>query len=101
MNNDRFVLRAHILIENDRACDDVILIDGHTGTVCASNASAGALILSLRAGATFEALVGALLARFDVTAARARRDVARFLDNLSALGLVEQQVDKQRRAIAA
>lgn len=96
-----FTLRSHILIESDQGSNDVILIDGHTGTVCASNATAGTLIMNLRVGATLQALVDALVAQFEVTTERAHKDVERFLDHLSAMGMIEQKTSPRSQTAAA
>lgn len=90
MDGSRFALRPHVLIEQDPLSDDVILIDGHTGTMCSCNATAAVLLLQLEEGVTQEELVETLLAAFFVIKAAAQRDVGRFLESLSVMGIVEQ-----------
>jgi len=89
MSADEFTLSAHIMIEHDEQTSEVILINGQTGAMCASNETAAALLLPLRAGATLVALADALVEAFDVTDVTARRDVVAFVNALSAMGFIE------------
>ena len=89
MSADRFALRPHIMIEHDEQTGEVILIDGQTGAMCASNETAASLLLRLQAGASLEALADGLVEGFDVTDVAARRDTVAFVNSLSAMGFVE------------
>lgn len=99
MSSGRFALRSHVLIERDHQAEDVILVDGHTGTICSCNATAAVLLLQLESNATQEEMAMALLTEFDVTEAVARRDAGRFLESLSSMGIVElRKVEKDEFA---
>ena len=89
MSSSRFVLRSHVLIERNHQTEDVTLVDGHTGTICSCNATAAVLLHQLEGEATQEEMATALLTEFDVSEAAARRDVGRFLESLSSMGIVE------------
>ena len=95
MSSGRFVLRSHVLIERNPQTEDVTLVDGHTGTICSCNATAAVLLLQLEGDATQEEMAVALQTEFDVTDAVARRDVGRFLESLSSMGIVELREVKQ------
>lgn len=88
MEDDRFVLRTRILVEV-AGDDSMILIDGHSGNMWSSNATAKALLTRLQSGATGGELIEALTAAFDVAISVASRDVERFLETLSAMDLLE------------
>ena len=89
MNADLFALKDHIIVERDEPTGEVILVDGQTGAMCASNQAAAALLLSLEAGATLQTLAYDLTQAFEVTELVARRDSLAFLNALGAQGFVE------------
>lgn len=91
MSSGRFVLRSHVLIERNHQTGDVILVDGQTGAICSCNATAAVLLLQLEGDVTEEEMAVTLLAEFDVSEAAARRDVGRFLESLSSMGIVESR----------
>jgi hypothetical protein len=76
-------------LEGDPEGDELILIDGHTGAMCACNASAALLLDRLREGATRDELAGLLSERYGLDTDTAKRDVRDFLDRLSALAGIE------------
>jgi hypothetical protein len=78
-----------MMVEGDAREEDPILIDGHTGAMCACNAAAAVLLARLRQGATRDALADALVEHFQVSGEAAKRDVRDFLDALSALAAIE------------
>ena len=77
------------MIEHDDQTGEVILIDGQSGAMCASNETAAVLLLRLQAGASLEALADGLVEAFDVPDVAARRDTVAFVNSLSAMGFVE------------
>lgn len=89
MTSTTFRLRSHMVIEGDASEDDQILIDGHTGAMCACNPAASLLLERLREGASRDQLADALARRFTISDEAARRDARHFLDSLSALAAIE------------
>jgi hypothetical protein len=78
-----------MMLEGDRELDELILIDGHSGAMCACNTAAGILLNHLREGASCEDLAAVLSDQFGLLAETAKRDVRDFLDGLSALAAIE------------
>ncbi len=89
MTTNTFRLRSHMMLEGGRELDELILIDGHSGAMCACNTAAGILLNHLREGASCEDLAAVLSDQFGLLAETAKRDVRDFLDGLSALAAIE------------
>lgn len=99
MNENRFALRAHMLIED--ADDGIILIDSHNGTMWSSNQTARALLTRLQKDASSAELVEALTAAFEVPIMVAWRDVERFLESLSTMGLLDVVAEERTVSVLA
>ncbi len=78
-----------MILEGDVDGEGLILIDGHSGAMCACNSSAAWLLERLREGAGCDELTTDLCERYGLEADAARRDVRAFLDRLSALAGIE------------
>jgi hypothetical protein len=78
-----------MILEGDVDGEGLILIDGHSGAMCACNTSAALLLERLREGAGCDELTADLCERYGLEADAARRDVRDFLDRLSALAGIE------------
>ena len=78
-----------MMLEGDRELDELILIDGHSGAMCACNTTACILLNHLLEGASCEGLAAVLSDQFGLPAETAKRDVRDFLDGLSALAAIE------------
>lgn len=89
MSSNTFRLRSHMMVEGDSQPEDRILIDGHTGAMCACNPAAGLLLDRLRHGASRDALAEIIVQHFQVSSDIAKRDARDFLDSLSALAAIE------------
>jgi hypothetical protein len=89
MKASKFRLRSHMILEGDVDGEGLILIDGHSGAMCACNASAALLLVRLRQGARCDELTADLCQRYGLEADAARRDARDFLDRLSALAGIE------------
>ncbi len=89
MKANTFRLRSHMILEGDMDGEELILIDGHSGAMCACNATAALLLEGLREGARCDELAADLCERYGLEADAARRDVRDFLDRLSALAGIE------------
>ena len=89
MRGQMFRLRTQMMLEGDNGDDDVVLIDGHTGSMCACNGSAAAMLELLKGGASEAALAAELTHRFAISATRAGEDARGFLQSLSAMGAIE------------
>jgi len=89
MKASTFRLRSHMILEGDVDGGELILIDGHSGTMCACNATAALLLERLREGARCDDLAADLRERYGLEADAARWDVRDFLDRLSALAGIE------------
>jgi len=100
MSTNSFRLRSHMMVEGDSDPEDRILIDGHTGAMCACNAAAGVLLERLRQGASRDELADVLEQHFQISQETAKRDARDFLDSLSALAAIEI-LDTPARSTAA
>jgi len=101
MSDNRIAFRPNLMIEQDQHTEEVVLIDGHTGTMCACNVTAAALLGRLREGTTDQELIETLLAQFEVSESAAVHDVKRFLSSLSKMGFIEfQTVEPDCMAVA-
>ena len=89
MKASTFRLRGHMILEGDMDGEELILIDGHSGAMCACNTTAALLLERLREGARCDELAADLRERYGLEADAARRDVRDFLDRLSALAGIE------------
>ncbi len=89
MKANTFRLRGHMILEGDMDGEELILIDGHSGAMCACNTTAALLLERLREGARCDELAADLRERYGLEADAARRDVRDFLDRLSALAGIE------------
>ncbi len=89
MKASTFRLRGHMILEGDMDGEELILIDGHSGAMCACNTTAALLLERLREGARCDELAAGLRERYGLEADAARRDVRDFLDRLSALAGIE------------
>ncbi len=89
MKASTFRLRGHMILEGDTDGEELILIDGHSGAMCACNSTAALLLERLREGARCDELAADLRERYGLEADAARRDVRDFLDRLSALAGIE------------
>jgi len=89
MKASTFRLRSHMILEGDVNAEELILIDGHSGAMCACNTTAALLLERLREGARCDELAADLRGRYGLEADAARRDVRDFLDRLSALACIE------------
>lgn len=89
MQEQVFRLRTKMMLERGSGGDEVVLIDGHTGSMCACNASAAAMLMLLECGASESALAVELTRRFAISANRADEDARHFLQSLSAMGTIE------------
>jgi hypothetical protein len=69
---------------------EIVALDTEASKYLAGNRTAGALWPRLAAGATRDELLEALLARFDVDAETASRDLDMFLRSLEERGLIER-----------
>jgi hypothetical protein len=69
---------------------EIVALDTEASKYLAGNRTAGALWPRLAAGATRDELLEALLARFDVDAETASRDLDTFLRSLEERGLIER-----------
>jgi coenzyme PQQ synthesis protein D (PqqD) len=69
---------------------EIVALDTEASKYLAGNHTAGALWPRLAAGATRDELLEALLARFDVDAETASRDLDTFLRSLEERGLIER-----------
>jgi len=78
-----------MILEGDMDGEELILIDGHSGAMCACNTTAALLLERLREGARCDELAADLRERYGLEADAARRDVRDFLDRLSALAGIE------------
>ena len=85
-----FQLKSHFILDGEMD-EGAILIDGHSGTMVSCNDSAAFLLNRLRKGAAAEQLAQWLTETYDVSAAAATRDIARFLDRLGAMGVIDER----------
>ena len=69
---------------------EIVVLDTEASKYLAGNRTAGALWPRLVAGATRDELIEALVARFDVDAETASRDLDAFLRSLEERGLIER-----------
>ncbi len=84
-----FKLKKQMTLEGDPGGDSVVLIDGHTGSMCACNSSAGVMLERLKDGASHAELARELARRFEISDDRASMDARGFLQSLSAMGAIE------------
>ena len=89
MREQVFRLRKQMMLEGDSGAEGMVLIDGHTGSMCACNSSAGAMLGLLKDGAGQGALVRVLMQMFAISEDRASDDARGFLQSLSAMGAIE------------
>lgn len=89
MQQQVFRLKKQMMLEGESGAEALVLIDGHTGSMCVCNTSAGAIVGLLRDGATQAELSHALALRFEIPSDRASRDARGFLQALSAMGAIE------------
>jgi hypothetical protein len=68
--------------------EEVVALEAHRSTYLATNAAGGLLWSMLAGGTTREALVEALVDRYRIDAGVAARDVAAFVEQLRAHGLL-------------
>jgi len=90
-----------MILEGGVDGEELILIDGHSGAMCACNATAALLLERLRGGARCDELAADLRERYGLEADAARRDVRDFLDRLSALAGIEVLDASAKPTIAA
>jgi hypothetical protein len=67
-----------------------VLVDSRTRKVFVLNSVGGVVWKGVERGASADEIVGDVVKRFRVDAARAAADVTRFLDELQAAGLAEE-----------
>lgn len=84
-----FKLKKQMMLEGDTRGDGVVLIDGHTGSMCACNSSAGVMLELLMRSASQADLACELTRRFGISDDRASIDARGFLQSLSAMGAIE------------
>ena len=84
----QFNLRSWVTLEPGQDEDEWVMIDSHSGSICACNGSAGTLLCELQHGASCDQLASALTHQFDVSTSDARRDALLFLQKLSSMGVV-------------
>jgi len=89
MSDNRYRLKAQIALEADGSHEQLVVVDGRTGSMWISNDSARPLLEQLRRGASEINLVDVLVSRFSLEHRRAVRDVRHFLGALSAMDVVD------------
>jgi len=89
MIESRYALGAQVLLEQEDENGDVIVIDGRAGTMSASNMTAALLLERLERGASADDLAALLVEKFGIEPQDASEDVRGFLDQLTAMGLVD------------
>ena len=82
-----YKLKKQMMLEDD--VDGVVLIDGHTGSMCACNSSAKAMLVLLKNNASQTQLTSGLKHEFEIPNDQASKDVQAFLQSLSAMGAIE------------
>ena len=85
-----FQIKPHFILDGE-VDEGAILIDGHSGTMVSCNDSAAFLLNRLRKGAAAAQMAQWLAEVYDVSATAAARDVARFLDRLGAMGVIDER----------
>lgn len=85
-----YKLKPRVALEKDGHAADGVLVDTHSATLCACNATAWMLLEALKGGASSENLITRLTGRFTVTDAEARHDVHEFVRRLGVLGLIDE-----------
>jgi len=98
MQEQVFRLRKQMMLEGDSAAEEVVLIDGHTGSMCACNSSAGVMLGLLKDGASQAELARVLMQTFAISKDRAGDDARGFLQSLSAMGAIET-VDTEQESL--
>ncbi len=89
MNGQTFLLKPWMVLEGGQG-DNHLLIDNHSGVICACNDTAWILLGLLKDGATLGHLCQALCDDYDLNEVEARRDSLSFIHQLSALGCVDE-----------
>jgi hypothetical protein len=88
-NGTRYRVAEHIHAR--RFDDEVVVLDLGAGEYYSLDAVGSAIWEQLKDGQTADAIVGRLLAAYEVDEPTARADVMRIIRELLAAGLVEQQ----------
>jgi|GEM_PF-3028748 len=91
-----FRLKQQMMLEGDTDTDGMVLIDGHTGSMCACNPAAGVMLVLLNASVSQSQLSRELRRRFGISKDRAAMDVQEFLQSLSAMGAIEMVAAQTR-----
>lgn len=89
MQEQEFRLRKQMMLEGESGGEGVVLIDGHTGSMCACNSSAGVMLGLLKDGASQAELARVLTRTFAISEDRASDDARGFLQSLSTMGSIE------------
>jgi hypothetical protein len=88
----QFTLRPWVSLEPGQEENEWVLIDNHSGTICTCNDSAGVLLAALKKGASCDQLAYALASHFNVPVTNARQDALLFIQQLSGMGLVYENL---------
>ncbi len=89
MNGQKFLLKPWMTLEGGQG-EEHLLIDNHTGVICACNDTAWVLLGLLKEGATLNHLTEALCADYELAEIDARRDSLGLIHRLSALGCIDE-----------
>jgi hypothetical protein len=84
-------LRSRVRLEPAASGREGLVVDIQSAALCRANPTGWELLGALRAGASVEQLVGMLTRDYAVDDATARHDVAAFLRQLRAVGVLHGQ----------
>jgi len=96
-----FKLKQQMMLEGNAGADGRVLIDGHTGSMCACNPAAGVMLELLKGSVSQAQLRRELRRRFGISKDRASTDVQEFLQSLSAMGAIEMVAGETQSLPAA
>jgi len=90
MLSDEMRLKLTHKLPSRQIAGETVLVDARRRTTFLMNGVGSAVWQGLEAGASIGEIVEAVVARFRVDAATARADIGKFIDELLAAGLVEE-----------
>lgn len=86
-----FILEPKLKLESSHDDGVNVVIDTHSGVISSCNPSAAVLLDRLQSGATLDDLATELISIFVIPEEQAKADATRFIQRLSAMGLINEQ----------
>lgn len=91
MTDRIFALKPFVNLEGDDDDPEGVMVDTHSATMCSCNRAAWVLLRGLKAKSSVADMARDLVAEFDVAEQDARKDVMAFTQQLSAMGLIDEE----------